>query len=105
MLIISLTSCEMTYHSYIYDIDKKTPIENVKIYDFDSLITKTDKNGHFKLNKIKGRGLTFKKKDYKTVTMPTISIQNGEFVEKSFIGDTIFLIHYESKYNKYYENQ
>ncbi|WBX77805.1 hypothetical protein PG911_05970 [Tenacibaculum ovolyticum] len=105
LLVTVLVSCKTIYHSYIYDIDTKTPIENVKIYDTDSLVAKTDKHGYFKLKKIKGRELTFKKENYKIVTIPSISTQNGEFIEKSFIGDTIFLIHYKSKYNKYYENQ
>ena len=99
-----LVSCETIYHSYVYDIDKKTPITNVKIYDLDSLVTETDKNGYFKLSKIKGSKLTFKKENYRVVIIPTISTQSGEFIEKSFIGDTIFLIHNKSQYNKYYDN-
>lgn len=100
-----LISCKTVYHSYLYDIDSKMPIENVKIYDNDSLVGKTNKKGYFELKKIKGSELTFKKKDYRITTIRKISIQSGEFIEKSFTGDTIYLIHSKSKYNKYYENQ
>ncbi|OEJ98535.1 hypothetical protein A8C32_04835 [Flavivirga aquatica] len=54
LFIVLFVSCKTTYHSYIYDIESKTPIENVKIYNLNSLVVKTDRNGYFEINKIKG---------------------------------------------------
>ena len=103
LLILSLFySCSAKYYGYVYDFDEEVPLENVKIYYTDALdYSISDEKGYFEITfKEKVKYLIFEKDNYQIYNLRTLSIKNGEFMEESPFGDTIYLISKNSKYKR-----
>ncbi|MCD9564314.1 hypothetical protein [Tenacibaculum maritimum] len=102
LILTPFYSCTVKYYGYVYDIDKKTPICNVRIKTIDSLnITYSNENGCFEIKlKEKVKELVFEKENYQAHNLRTLSIQSGEFMKELPFGDTIYLISKNSKYSR-----
>jgi hypothetical protein len=102
VLFIIIQSCSTKYYGYVYDFDEEVPLENVKIYYTDALdYSISDEKGYFEITfKEKVKYLIFEKDNYQIYNLRTLSIKNGEFMEESPFGDTIYLISKNSKYKR-----
>lgn len=96
ILLLLFTSCSnKNYYGYVYDFDEEVPIKGVIVSDSSQTFKiETNSEGYFELKKEKLSDdyLFFSKKNYKTTKIRTISIQNGEFMDEQFKGQSIFLI-------------
>lgn len=99
-VFLLINSCTPSvYYGYVYDYDKKIPLEGVSIYDkHNKKLSKTDKRGYFELPQTKNSSsiLIFEKERYKNDTIPSISIQSGEFMKERFKGERIYLFSVKS---------
>ncbi|MEM0942274.1 MAG: hypothetical protein AAGI25_21155 [Bacteroidota bacterium] len=89
---LTIQSCYVKYHGYVYDFDEEIPLENVRIYTVDSTdYVNSDKIGYFKLKKNKKvKYIIFKKENYRKFILSTLDRQH-EFVKEAPFGDTIYL--------------
>lgn len=93
LIICCITSCSKKHFGYVYDIKTKKPIENVVVYDsYHNKKIRTNKDGKFIVKEPEIIDLIFHKEGYNKVTIPSFSVQSGEFMSRNFVGDTIYLI-------------
>ncbi|OXG04112.1 hypothetical protein BC749_102786 [Flavobacterium araucananum] len=82
------------YYGYVYNFEKRKPLEGVKVYDMcNKKVITTDKKGYFEIDHAKNCSgtLVFQKTYYNSDTIRSISIQSGESMIEVFKGDTIYL--------------
>ncbi|NTE03480.1 carboxypeptidase-like regulatory domain-containing protein [Agrobacterium tumefaciens] len=95
MYVLCICSCSKSnYYGYVYDFDKKEPLEGVKVYDmYNKKAGKTDEKGYFQLHRTKNSSsiLIFQKEHYRSDTIRSINIQSGELMEEKFKGEKIYL--------------
>jgi hypothetical protein len=100
-LLLSLFGCMKSYNGYVYDYDKKKPIEGVIVNDYiNNVKTITDSKGYFSLkgNSQISSVIIFKKNGYIEDTIESIQIHNGESMEERFKGEKIYLFEIKSKF-------
>ncbi|WP_293311467.1 hypothetical protein [Pedobacter sp. UBA5917] len=102
LIFLLINSCTPSYYyGYVYDYDKKIPLDGVKIYDgHNKKQSTTNKRGYFELIKTKNSSsiLIFEKEHYQNDTIPSISIQNGELMKERFKGEKIYLFSAKSTF-------
>ena len=101
LLIVITQSCSTKYHGYVYDFDKETPLNKVKVYYKDSTdFVLSNKEGYFEVKKSATiKYLLFEKENYRRFSLSTFDRQN-EFIKEQPFGDTIYLISKNSKHRR-----
>lgn len=94
ILLLTLSCNNSKYYGYVYNFEKRKPLEGVKVYDMcNKKVITTDKKGYFEIDQTKNCSgtLVFQKTNYISDTIRSISIQSGESMIEVFKGDTIYL--------------
>ncbi|MET4083695.1 hypothetical protein ABIB40_003667 [Pedobacter sp. UYP30] len=99
---LCICSCNKAgYYGYVYDFDKKAPIDSVIVYDrYSGKKALTNQKGYFKIGKIPNVSATliFSKENYQNDTVRSIKIQSGEMMEEKFKGEKIYLFSLKSAF-------
>jgi hypothetical protein len=95
LIYFFISSCNNSkYYGYVYNFEKRKPLEEVKVYDIcNKKVITTDRKGYFEIDQTKNCSgtLVFQKTNYNSDTIRSISIQSGESMIEVFKGDTIYL--------------
>ena len=107
VLVFTLLACcnetNDFYQGVVLD-ENSLPLENVRVFEeFDiESMTKTNKCGHFKLERPNDRllRLVFVKEGYKTDTIPVVWSQHGESLNYRFLENDSSLVRLKKKKSK-----